>query len=96
MVGYATVDTLDGINIPLELFIARDILQRLWSINEKTRDAKSQVTLRGDGISSIVISAERITKEELVAFAEKYILPDYTLTKDFKLFTNEAGEWSNG
>jgi len=63
MVGYATNETEEL--MPLEYQTARDIIELLRTESDKTRDAKSQVTIQDGKITDIVISAERLTKEEI-------------------------------
>lgn len=94
MVGYATRENAQM--IPNELAIARRILKTLWSYNLDCRDAKSQVTMLGDEVTAIVLSAERIPATALLIFLEHVILPDLKLHKTFQAFCNPAGDWGHG
>lgn len=103
MVGYATRESEQL--IPLELALARDILQKLWHSLDDARDAKSQISLLDGKIRVIVLSAERIAKSILREFIDDYLngcgmrssIKESTgLHPDLQVFVNEAGDWSNG
>lgn len=88
MVWYASRETENF--IPFELAEARKILRDLWeNFPEKTRDSKSQVTTKNWEITTIVVSAERLSNEEILG----YLKPIYG---DITYHINPAWLWDNG
>ncbi len=95
MVGYACRD--NEAMIPQELFLAREILKALWE-NENSRDAKSQVTIDGDTLLKIVVSAEQLKRDDILAAVLPIIRERGLKVAEgtFEILTNPAGEWENG
>lgn len=97
MIGYATSETKQ--ELPLEVVLSRELnrhLYRTWHF-----DGKTQVTLQGDRLASVVASFQNSRTKELHSAVEGWIS---SISKEYKLsgvdgveiFANPAGEWSLG
>jgi len=91
MVGYACNENDD--HIPNELFLARRLLKPFKV------DAKSQVTLKNDIPTEIVLSVQKKTKEELYTYTTDFLLErglSKTLIKDMGIYCNNTGAFDIG
>ena len=91
MIGYATSETPEL--LPLEVILARrlnEFLYKKWPF-----DGKTQVTLKGDEITSVVASFQHAPHNELKA-AVKAWLEDYEKAEDLTLHINPSGDWDQG
>lgn len=94
MVGYATSETLEL--LPLEVILARALNQTLYE--HWPYDGKTQVTLDGDVIVSLVASFQNAPHDELqnvveVWLDEQKIAP---VSDTVQTFINPAGDWQIG
>ena len=101
MVGYATSETEEL--LPLELVLARDLnqyLYRLWP-----HDGKTQVTLRGSEVSSIVASFQHSKQADLRLAVEDWARGGYSGVGPYfvkyrnsnpELLLNPSGDWQIG
>ena len=93
MVGYATNETPEL--LPLEVVLSRRLNQFLYA--QWPHDGKTQVTLRGDEVVSIVASFQHAPQAELLAQVRRWTLDEkLRLTSDVELHVNPAGDWSQG
>lgn len=104
MVGYATSETPEY--LPLEVMLSRDLNQFLY--DKWPYDGKTQVTLRGDDIVSIVASFQHAPHNELEAavkdwartHVQKYLSGGGYFIKyrngNPTLHINPAGDWQQG
>lgn len=96
MVGYACTD--NAMMVPQEKFLANDLCQFLYK--KKEVDGKTQVTMEGSQVLSIVASFQNTTKAELEAWVGEWIYTNPTFLvddfKDVKIFANPAGDWAVG
>jgi len=97
MVGYACNETPQL--LPLEVVLARELNQYLYGI--WPYDGKTQVTLRGSVIESVVASFQNTSHDQLeVAVTEwlKDIHERYSALHagDVRLHVNPAGDWHQG
>ena len=94
MVGYACNETPEL--LPLEVVLSRKLNQFLY----KTwgYDGKTQVTLRGGKIESIVASFQNAPQKELQAKVEQWLEQEELAkaTKQLRLHINPAGDWDVG
>lgn len=94
MVGYACNETKEL--LPLEVVLARWLNQYLYET--WPFDGKTQVTLHGGKITSVVASFQHAHSKDLRAAAEAWIA-DETLAqaaKDIEFHCNPAGDWEQG
>lgn len=97
MIGYATSETPE--ELPLEVVLSRDLnryLYERWSY-----DGKTQVTLRGDSVVSIVASFQNSRIKEIHQAVQEWLgevskARSLDVPADMQMFTNPAGEWSLG
>lgn len=100
MVGYATSETEEL--LPLEVALSRDLnryLYELWP-----HDGKTQVTLEGKELHSIVASFQHAPHDELEAavkrwaVAQTYVTPCFIKHRNSNptLHINPAGDWNVG
>ena len=97
MVGYACDETPQL--LPIEVVLSRELNQHLYSI--WPYDGKTQVTLRGQAIESVVASfqnaphaeLERAVIEWLSDVHERY---DVRHAENLQLHINPAGDWKQG
>lgn len=91
MVGYATNE--NHLKIPQELFLARSLCRYLYEYQPE--DGKTQVTLEGNEIKTIVVSWANMEKEKLL-----YLIRDWFYENGFRSFddkevhANPAGDWN--
>jgi S-adenosylmethionine synthetase len=100
MVGYATNQTPEY--LPLEVVLSRNLNQALYA--HWPYDGKTQVTLRGGLIDSIVASFQHASTPELEQAVKQwcrsqtYLPPYFTdiATQNPTLYINPAGDWNIG
>lgn len=100
MVGYACSETPE--RLPLEVVLARDLNQFLY--DKWPHDGKTQVTLRGEEIHSIVASFQYAKHDELEAAVkqwarqQKYVSACFVKGRNDNpiLHVNPAGDWQQG
>ena len=95
MIGYATSETQEL--LPLEVVLSRRLNQYLF--NKYPYDGKTQVTLDGDQIVSVVASFQNVSKDTLSKEVESWLeQDDLASIRDDKaeLHINPAGDWSQG
>jgi S-adenosylmethionine synthetase len=94
MIGYATDETAEY--LPLEVVLARTLNQVLYE--HWPFDGKTQVTLDGGVIVSVVASFQNAKHDELKNVVEVWLdEQDYTaVADDAQLFINPAGDWQVG
>ncbi|MDQ3244925.1 MAG: methionine adenosyltransferase domain-containing protein [bacterium] len=85
MKGYATNETTDL--LPLEYTLARDLCMRIYEVYPY--DGKTQVTINGDKIQTVIASFQDSKTEELLILVK-------SLIKAEEYIINKAGEWSVG
>lgn len=85
MKGYATNETEEY--LPLEYKLARNLCQKIFEIYPY--DGKTQVTIDGEKIKTVVASFQNTKNEELLELVKKIIKADEYLI-------NPAGEWNQG
>ncbi len=91
MNGYATSETPEF--LPLEVVLSRRLNQYLFE--KWPFDGKTQVTLKGDTIVSVVASFQNAPGKELRQ-AVKTWLKDYKTAKSLALHANPGGDWQQG
>lgn len=91
MVGYATSETPEF--LPLEVVLSRRLNQYLFE--KWPFDGKTQVTLKGSRIVSVVASFQHAPSKELRQ-AVKTWLKEYDAAKDVALHINPSGDWQQG
>ena len=94
MIGYATSETPEL--LPLEVVLSRTLNQQLYE--HWPYDGKTQVTLDGTEIVSIVASFQNASHDELRNVVEVW-LDEQNITSvhaDVQLFINPAGDWQVG
>ncbi|MFZ1361126.1 MAG: methionine adenosyltransferase domain-containing protein, partial [Candidatus Saccharimonadales bacterium] len=94
MIGYATNETPEL--VPLEVILARRLNQELYE--HWPYDGKTQVTLDGDVIVSVVASFQRAPHDELRNVVEVWLDEQQytTVASEVQLFINPAGDWQIG
>jgi S-adenosylmethionine synthetase len=100
MVGYATNETAE--HLPLEVVLARNLNQYLY--DKWPYDGKTQVTLSGKEIASIVASFQHAPSSELRLAVEEWARTQDYVSKCFvkgrnanpELHINPAGDWDLG
>ncbi len=100
MVGYACNETPE--KLPLEVVLARDLNQYLYKI--WPYDGKTQVTLKGQELDSIVASFQHAAKAELEAAVKQWARKQKYVNSCFvkyrnsnpSLHINPAGDWDQG
>lgn len=85
MKGYATSETADY--MPKEYDLARMVCQKIYEVYPY--DGKTQVTIDGDRITTVVASFQNTKNDELLALVKSVITADEYLM-------NQAGEWTSG
>lgn len=90
MIGYATDETPEL--LPREIVLSRQLNQYIYK--QWPHDGKTQVTLDGDEIVSVVASFQHAPREELTDAVKQWVstLGDATPT----LHINPAGDWGIG
>lgn len=100
MVGYATNETPEF--LPLEYVLARSLNQFLYK--RWPYDGKTQITLKGEGIETIVASFQHAPKQELTEAVQEWARTQNYVTKYFvkgqnstpTIHANPAGDWQVG
>ncbi len=95
MIGYACNE--NEFKIPEEHLLARDLIEFIYEF--KKTDAKTQVTVSGESVGVIVISAAGILKEDLEDLTYSWIDSDKPFVermnfKNVEVMANPAGNWS--
>ncbi|MEI8270311.1 MAG: methionine adenosyltransferase domain-containing protein [bacterium] len=85
MKGYAT--SLTESNLPREYELAKNLCQKVYE--KYSYDGKTQVTIDGDSIKTVVVSFQNTKNEELLPFVKNII-------KAEEYLINPAGEWMQG
>lgn len=85
MKGYATSETADY--MPKEYDLARMVCQKIYEVYPY--DGKTQVTIDGDRVTTVVASFQNTKNEDLLALVKSVITADEYLM-------NQAGEWTQG
>jgi S-adenosylmethionine synthetase len=95
MKGYATNETQEY--LPLEYTLARNLCQKIFEIYPY--DGKTQVTIDGGKIKTVVASFQNTKNEELLKLVKEIIKADLTakaLASEVEYLINPAGEWNQG
>lgn len=96
MVGYACTDNVAM--IPQEAHLAKELCKFLYA--KKEVDGKTQITMDGDKVTTIVASFQSVPKAELEAWIGEWIYSNPTFLvddfKDVKIHANPAGDWNIG
>lgn len=94
MVGYATSETPEL--LPLEVVLARKLNQELYG--HWPYDGKTQVTIDGDTIVSVVASFQHAAHDELRNVVEVWLDEQVwaSVADDVVLYINPAGDWQVG
>ena len=85
MKGYATSET--NTHMPLEYELARNLCQKIFKVYP--HDGKTQVTIEGNKVITVVASFQNTKNEELLKLVKSIIEADEYLI-------NPAGEWIHG
>lgn len=85
MKGYATSES--ETLMPLEYDLARNLCQKIYEVYPY--DGKTQVTIEGDKVITVVASFQNTKNDELLALVKSIITADEYLI-------NPAGEWTQG
>ncbi len=85
MRGYATDETPEY--LPLEYVLARNLCEKIFAVYPY--DGKTQVTIEGDKVLTVVASFQNTKNKELLKLVKEIISADEYLI-------NPAGEWSVG
>lgn len=85
MNGYASADTKSL--MPLEYELARQLCQKIYQ--KYPYDGKTQVTIQGKKVLSVVASFQNVPREKLEKLVKKII-------KAEKYYINPAGDWQIG
>lgn len=85
MKGYATSESETF--MPLEYDLARNLCQKIYEVYPY--DGKTQVTIEGDKVITVVASFQNTKNDELLALVKSIITADEYLI-------NPAGEWTQG
>lgn len=94
MIGYATSETSEL--LPLEVVLSRKLNQELYE--HWPYDGKTQVTLDGTEIVSVVASFQNASHDELRNVVEVWLDEQdiASVHADVQLFINPAGDWQVG
>ncbi len=85
MKGYATSETSE--HLPLEYVLARDLCKKIYQ--KYPYDGKTQVTINGGIVLTVVASFQNTKSDELLQFVKEII-------KAEEYLINPAGEWNQG
>src|SRR3989344_651834 len=85
MKGYATSETPEY--LPLEYVLARDLCKKIYEVYPY--DGKTQVTIEGKDVLTVVASFQNTKSDELLKLVQKIISANEYLI-------NPAGEWNQG
>lgn len=94
MIGYATSETPEL--LPLEVVLARRLNQYLYNV--WPYDGKTQVTINGNEIVSVVASFQNASGTELRKVVKRWLAQQdiAVAADDVALFINPAGDWKIG
>jgi S-adenosylmethionine synthetase len=95
MKGYATSETEEF--LPLEYILARDLCKKIYDIYPY--DGKTQVTVDGGVVKTVVASFQNAKSEELLELVKQIMEADLTskaLASEVEYLINPAGEWHQG
>ncbi len=95
MKGYATSETSEF--LPLEYVLARDLCKEIFEMYPF--DGKTQVTVDGSKIKTVVASFQNTTNEELLKLTKNIIEADLTSkawATEVEYLINPAGDWQVG
>lgn len=102
MKGYATNETPEY--LPLEYILARNLCQKIFAVYPY--DGKTQVTIDGEKILTVVVSFQNTKNSELLKLVKNIIEADLTakarlpdgqaLASAVEYLINPAGEWTLG
>lgn len=94
MIGYASSETPEL--LPLEVVLARALNQALYE--HWPYDGKTQITLDGDTVVSVVASFQNAQHDELKNVVEVWLDEQKyaPVSNDVQLFINPAGDWQTG
>lgn len=92
MVGYACDDNPEM--IPSELYLARQLCKQIYKVYPY--DGKTQVTLCGDKIESVVTSFQNAPSVELERLVKGWLRTTTFDSAQTKIFANPAGDWTVG
>ncbi|MBQ3318795.1 methionine adenosyltransferase domain-containing protein [Candidatus Saccharibacteria bacterium] len=91
MIGYATDETIEL--LPLEVVLSRRLNQYIYE--KYPFDGKTQVTLKGSELVSVVASFQNVSKDDLT-FRVKKFLEENNLNTEVEMHINPAGDWQQG
>ena len=91
MIGYACDETAEF--LPLEVVLSRRLNQFIFK--KFPYDGKTQVTLRGDQVESIVASFQNAPELELLDLIWQWV-EETGLTGEITAYSNPAGDWQQG
>jgi S-adenosylmethionine synthetase len=95
MKGYATTETKSY--MPLEYILARNLCQKIFEVYPY--DGKTQVTIDGDRVTTVVASFQNTKNDELLKLVKNIIEADLTVQSELdkvEYLINPAGEWTQG
>jgi len=93
MVGYACDETPEY--MPLEVILSRRLCQYIYK--HYPYDGKTQVTLEGKGIKSIVASFQNVPKAQLELLIKDWLTSLYgSVFEEIAIYANPAGDWNIG
>jgi len=92
MVGYACKE--NELLIPMEYVLARSLCEYIYS--RYPVDGKTQITLEGKKIKTILVSWSGISKERIFELIKGWMFrrPQTECTKDREILINPAGDWN--
>ncbi|MCK9371035.1 methionine adenosyltransferase domain-containing protein [Candidatus Dojkabacteria bacterium] len=91
MVGYACNENEEM--IPQELYLARSLGKYIYT--EEPFDGKTQITLDGDQITTVVASFQNVSSTELENLVNEW-LQLQGVNYGVKIYCNPAGDWKQG
>lgn len=96
MIGYACSETPEM--LPREVVLSRRLNQYIYNLHQF--DGKTQITLHGSHVCSIVASFQNVSQETLQQLVQQFIIehdlePDQRNGK-IELHLNPAGDWHQG
>lgn len=96
MIGYATSETPEM--LPREVILSRRLNQFIYE--QHPYDGKTQVTLHGPYVSSIVASFQNVSQAELEVLVRQFIAEHHLAADpaagEIELHLNPAGDWHQG
>ena len=92
MVGYACDENVEM--VPNELYLARQLCKQIYKVYPY--DGKTQVTLNGNKIESVVASFQHAKSIELQRLVRGWLRTVSQDTTDVNIYCNPAGDWSLG